>query len=350
MRKDLNLKIDSQGQTNTTSVSKIKFSQCGFVKGEEDKKVAVIGAGPAGLSAAANLRCAGYRVDIFDKMPEPGGMLVFAIPEFRLPKKSVFESIRDVEKMGVGFFLETEVGRNLRLAELLEDYDAVLVSTGTWRDKKLNIRGEDKRNVFYALSWIHTYMSYLLGYSNRAPAELRGKVGIIGAGLTAVDIAELAALEYNAEPVILYRRPKTLAPARHLVKHLESLGVTFIENVEPIEIIGESNIGGIRLARVKPTTSRSEKTEIIPGTEFELELDTLVIAIGMEPTPPPCLRQIGVELNHDGSVKISENYMTTLSGLFAAGDVAHGPSNIGLAIRSGRIAAQKIAEWLRRNS
>ncbi|MCC5998732.1 MAG: hypothetical protein LM573_06610 [Thermofilum sp.] len=102
---------------------------------------------------------------------------MFAIPEFRLPKKSVFESIRDVEKMGMGFFLETEVGRNLRLAELLEDYNAVLVSTGTWRDKKLNIRGEDKRNVFYALSWIHTYMSYFLDIPIELQQSLEEKSG-----------------------------------------------------------------------------------------------------------------------------------------------------------------------------
>jgi glutamate synthase (NADPH/NADH) small chain len=326
----------------------IRLAACSQPGPETGRRVAVVGAGPAGIAAAAQLRCDGHKVSVFDKLPEPGGMLLFAIPEFRIPKSAVRESIKSVAALGVSFYTEVEAGRNLRIEELLQDYDAVLIATGTWKGRSLGVPGEDKRNVYNALDWIFHFMSYKLGYVKASPPELRGRVGVVGAGLTAVDVAELAALEYGAKPVLIYRRPMSVAPAKHMLKHLEKLGVEFIENAVPQEIIGGEEIKAVKLARVKPTTSRTAKTEVIPGSEFDLELDSLVVAVGLQPTPPPGLREMGVELNPDGSIKVDENYMTTVKGLFAAGDVAHGPSNIGLAMRSGRMAAQRVTEWLRK--
>ncbi|WP_288006790.1 FAD-dependent oxidoreductase [Thermofilum sp.] len=327
----------------------IRFATCNQPAPETGRKVAIVGSGPAGIAAASQLRCLGHKVSVFDRLPEPGGMLLFAIPDFRIPKANVRESIKAVAQMGVDFYNETEAGRNLKIDELLEDYHAVLISTGTWKGKKLNVPGEDKGNVYNALDWIFHFMSYKLGYVKTEPPELRGRVGVVGAGLTAVDVAELAVHEYGAKPVLIYRRPMSVAPAKHMLKHLEELGVGFLENVIPVEVLGGNKIESLRLVRVKPTTSRTAKTEIIPGSEFEIELDSLVVAVGLDPTPPPGLREIGAEISPNGSIKIDENYMTTVKGLFAAGDVAHGPSNIGLAMRSGRLAAQKISEWLGKN-
>lgn len=326
----------------------IRFAPCKTAGPETGRKVAIVGAGPAGLAAAGALCCAGHRVDVFDRLPEPGGMLVFAIPEFRIPKSSVRESVRELAGLGVAFHTNTEVGRHVKVEELLEDFDAVLLATGTWEGRRLGIPGEDKQGVYDALSWITQFMRAKVGYAAVEPPPLTGRVAVVGAGLTAVDVAELAVKEYGANVVLLYRRPMSVAPAKHMLKHMESLGVEFVENVVPLEVLGSWRAEKLRLARVKPTTDRRAPTELIPGSEFEMEFDAIVVAVGLKATPPENLKSLGVELNKDGTVKISENFMTNVEGLFAAGDVAHGPSNIGLAMRSGRQAAAKIDEYLRR--
>lgn len=324
----------------------IKFAACSEAPPSTGRRVAIVGAGPAGLAAAAQLRCSGHEVTVYDRLPEPGGMLLFAIPEFRIPKSDVRESVSLLERLGVKFVTGVEVDSR-KIQELLKSYDAVLIATGTWKGRKLGIPGEDKSRVYDALDWIYHFMAYKLGYRKDEPPRLEGDVGIVGAGLTAVDICELAVYEYGARPVILYRRPMSVAPAKHMIKHLEKLGVRFLENVIPLEVTGACCATGVKLVRVKPTTDRKAPTEVIPGSEFELPLDSLVVAAGLEPTPPKSLAELGVKLNRDGSIQVDENYMTSVKGLFAAGDVAHGPSNIGLAMRSGRIAAQKIDAFLK---
>jgi glutamate synthase (NADPH/NADH) small chain len=326
----------------------IRFAPCRSAPPETGKRVAVVGAGPAGLAAAGVLRCSGHRVDVFDRLPEPGGMLLFAIPDFRIPKEDTRRSIRELAGLGVGFHTNVEVGRHVRVEELLEDFDAVLVSTGTWCGRKLGVPGEDKENVYDALEWIKGFMKSKLGYSEAHAPPLTGRVAIVGAGLTAVDVAELAVKEYGAEVVMLYRRPMSVAPAKHMLRHLESLGVRFVENVIPVEILGGQWAERVKLVRVKPTTDRKAPVEVIPGGEFELDFDALVVAVGLNATPPESLKSLGVELNPDGTIKVDQGFATNVPKLFAAGDVAHGPSNIGLAMRSGRLAAGKINEYLAR--
>ncbi|MEM1631243.1 MAG: FAD-dependent oxidoreductase [Thermofilum sp.] len=323
----------------------IKIAPCSEAPQPTGRKVAVIGSGPAGLAAAGYLACRGHEVVVYDRLPEPGGMLLFAIPEFRIPKSDVRESIAQLKRLGVRFVVNREVDSSA-LRELLSEYDAVLVATGTWKGRKLGIPGEDKHKVYDALDWISHFMAYKLGYRSDEPPPLEGDVGIVGAGLTAVDICELAVYEYKARPIILYRRPMSVAPAKHMLKHLEKLGVRFFENVIPLEVTGACCATGVKLARVKPTTDRKAPTEVIPGSEFELPLDALVVAVGLEATPPRLLSELGVKLNRDGTIAVDENYMTSVKGLFAAGDVVHGPSNIGLAMRSGRLAAQSIDAYL----
>jgi glutamate synthase (NADPH/NADH) small chain len=326
----------------------IRFAPCRSAPSETGKRVAVVGAGPAGLAAAGVLRCSGHRVDVFDRLPEPGGMLLFAIPDFRIPKEDTRRSIRELAGLGVGFHTNVEVGRHVQVEELLEDFDAVLVSTGTWCGRKLGVPGEDKENVYDALEWIKGFMKSKLGYSEAHAPPLTGRVAIVGAGLTAVDVAELAVKEYGAEVAMLYRRPMSVAPAKHMLRHLESLGVRFVENVIPVEILGGQWAERVKLVRVKPTTDRRASVEVIPGSEFELDFDALVVAVGLKATPPESLKSLGVELNPDGTIKVDQGFATNVPKLFAAGDVAHGPSNVGLAMRSGRLAAGKINEYLAR--
>lgn len=325
----------------------IKFVSCDQPKPDTGKKVAIVGAGPAGLAAAGALRCMGHVVEVYDRLPEPGGMLIFAIPEFRIPKKMVRESIKQLIDMGVIFHVNVEVGKDITVKELLEKYDAVIIATGTWKGRKLGIPGEDLPNVYNAMDWIFEYMKYKLGYSNKAPPPLEGRIAIIGAGLTAVDICELSILDFNAQPTIFYRRSMTISPARFMVKRLQKMGVKFVENVIPLEIIGENKAEKMKLIRAKPTTSRKQPVEPIPGTEFEVEVDVVVPAIGLIGTPPESLKSLGVEFWRNGTIKVNEYNMTSVKGLFAAGDVAQGPSNIGLAMKSGKKTAEYVDKYLR---
>ena len=325
----------------------IKFIPCKQLQPDTGKRVAIVGAGPAGLAAAGMLRCLGHAVEVYDRLPEPGGMLIFAIPEFRIPKKMVRESIRHLMEAGVVFHVNVEVGKHITVKELLEQYDAVIVATGTWKGRRLGIPGEDLPNVYNAMDWIFKYMKYKLGYSNESPQPLEGRVGIIGAGLTAVDICELAVLDFKAQPIILYRRSMSIAPARHMVKRLQKMGVRFVENVIPVSILGERRAEKIRLIKAKPTTSRKQPVEPIPGTEFDVEVDVVVPAIGLIATPPESLKSLGVEFWRNGTIKVNEYNMTNVKGLFAAGDVAHGPSNIGLAMKSGKKTAEYVDRYLR---
>lgn len=324
----------------------IKFLPCKEPAPPLGKTVAVVGAGPAGLAAAGTLACKGYEVHVYDNQPEPGGMLIFAIPDFRIPKDGVRHSVRELEEAGVTFHQNITVGKDVHVKELLEKYDAVIIATGTWEGRRLHIPGVDLKGVYNALDWIFHYMKYKLGYEKDGPPPLNGRVAIIGAGLTAVDIAELAKLDFDSSPVIVYRRPINISPARFMVKHLKKIGVDFIECAQPVAVLGEGKVEKLRLIRTKPTKSRKEHVETIPGTEFEIPVDAVVLAIGLKATPPQSLQSLGVEFNPNGTVKVDENGMTTVPRLFAAGDVAQGPSNIGLAIKSGKKTAEGVHRYL----
>jgi len=324
----------------------IKFLPCKETAGPTGKSIGIVGAGPAGLAAAGVLACRGYEVHVYDNQPEPGGMLIFAIPEFRIPKEGVRQSIGELREKGVAFHQNVTVGEDVAVRELLERHDAVIVATGTWRGRELRIPGIELPGVYNALDWIYHYMKHKLGYEAEPPPSLEGRVAVIGAGLTAVDIAELARLDFDAAPIIVYRRPINISPARFMVKHLRKIGVEFIECAQPVAVLGKERVEGLRLVRTKPTKSRKERVEVIPGTEFEIQVDAVVQAIGLKATPPESLKSLGVEFNPNGTVKVDENGMTTVPGLFAAGDVAQGPTNIGLAIKSGRKTAEGVDRYL----
>ncbi len=324
----------------------IGFLSCKETATPTGKSIGIVGAGPAGLAAAGVLVCKGYEVHVYDNQPEPGGMLIFAIPEFRIPKDRVRHSIGELREKGVVFHQNITVGKDITVGELLEKHDVVIIATGTWKGRELHIPGIDLPGVYNALDWIYHYMKHKLGYEAEPPPILKGRVAVIGAGLTAVDIAELTKLDFNATPIIVYRRPINISPARFIVKHLKKIGVEFIECAQPVAVLGKEKVEELRLVRTKPTKSRKEHVETIPGTEFEIRVDAVVQAIGLRATPPESLQSLGVEFNPNGTVKVNENGMTTVPRLFAAGDVAQGPSNIGLAIKSGRKTAEGVDRYL----
>jgi len=326
----------------------MRFATCRSLEGikPSGKRVAIIGAGPAGLAAAGVLICKGHEVHVYDKLPEPGGMLIFAIPEFRIPKAGVRAGIEELRQLGVKFYQNVEVGRDVPLAKLKEEYDAVIVATGTWKSRRLGIPGEDLPHVYDALEWIFHFMKYKLKYEKTPPPSLDGKVGVIGAGLTAADICELAVKEYGAEAYILYRRSKEISPARHMIRELEKIGVKFVEFVRPLEILGEKKAEQIKLIKVTPTKSRKEPVHDIPGTEFTMSFDNIVVAIGLYATPPESIQSLGIETYRNGAIKVDEHFMTNVKGVFAAGDVQHGPSNIGMALKSGKDVAKYVDMYL----
>jgi glutamate synthase (NADPH/NADH) small chain len=309
--------------------------------------VAVVGAGPAGLALAGELACRGHEVHVFDRLPEPGGMLVFVIPSFRFRKDVVRKSIGDLEKLGVEFHAGVDVGLHLRVGDLLKSYDAVVVATGTWRSAKLGVKGEELPGVYYALEWLHSRALHELGYGPPPPAP-GSRVVVVGGGLSAVDACETLARLYGIKPVLVYRRPLSVAPAARELAILRERGlIEVVESALPLEVVGSERVEGLRVASVKPTRTRAEALEIVPGSERVIEADTVIVATGLHPTPPPSLAELGVEVAPDGRIVTDGNFMTSVPGLFAAGDVALGASNVHRAMESGRRAALGVDAYLR---
>jgi len=333
------------------------------------KKVAIIGAGPAGLGAAGVLLCNGHEVHIYDALPEPGGLLIFGIPPFRVPRESVREGVKELAEAGAVFFTSTfvycgEVPREhealllvkqyINLEELVQKYDAVLITTGTWKSRSLNVPGEDLPGVYKALDYLFRIYAHQLGYLPKEKVYPTGKkVLVVGAGLTAVDAAIEAKLQGAERVVVAYRRTINEAPAgrKTIETELIAKGIEFRELINPVAFLGSGKLEKVRFIRMKlgaPDKSGRPRPEPVPGSEFEEEFDTVLIAAGEEPTPPgKCL---GIEFNPDGTIKVDEKMQTTRKGVFAAGDVVTGPSLIGKALGSGMRAATFIDEYLRSTS
>ncbi len=333
----------------------MKFARCepGRVVEKKGKSIAIIGAGPAGLGAAGELVCMGYEVEVYDQMPEPGGLLIFGIPEFRVPKDRVRAGIKELEELGVVFHTNTRVDC-AKLAEIVEGHDATLIATGTWKPRRLNIPGSNLPQVIDALGYIIDYHLAKFGYKSwdEIP-RLSGRVAVIGGGLTAVDACYIARDMGADEIHLLYRRTRKQAPAgERELQHIESaLGVKIHELVTPVEYKGKDRLEAVRLIKMRleaPDASGRPRPVPIPGSEFDMEFDYVLEAIGLIPTPPfdgeEC---IGIKLTSKGTVETDDKYRTSRRGVFAAGDVRHGPWLIGPALKSGKESARFIDEYLR---
>ncbi len=334
----------------------MRFLRCQSIPPPTGKRVAIIGAGPAGLGAAGVLRCRGHDVVVFDMLPEAGGMMFFGIPDDRINKERIRASIRELMDAGVKFVLNTKVGRDIPLGKIIESFDAVLIATGTWRTRRLDVPGEDLPWVLNAAEWlVEVHMARYGHIPWSDVVKPKGRILIVGAGLTAVDIATvlLTYPEFRGgveEVVLSYRRTRELAPMRlSEFERIEKLGVKVWELTQPIEFKERDGVRIVRFTRMKLEATPGEKRprpKPIPGSEFEEVFDYVFKAIGEEPTPPFEPGEYGIELNPDGTIKTNEYFMTTREKVFAAGDVRHGPSLIGPALKSGLDAAQRIHEYL----
>lgn len=329
------------------------------------RRVAIVGAGPAGLAAAGYLACLGYDIEVYDKLPIPGGMMMFAIPPYRVPRRSVLEGVKDLEEnFGVKFRTSTKVfcgqdrhdeGDNLvkervELKDIINSYDAVLLATGTWRSRNLRIPGEDAEGVYSALEYLFEIWAHMEGFIDHEPPR-KGKVAVIGGGLSAVDAAEEAHRRGAEEVYMLYRRTIKQAPAGEApIRRLIDMGIKWKELVQPVEVIVEGGkVKGLKLVKMRlgaPDASGRPRPEPIPGSEFTMDFDIVIAAIGEIATPPFEGSCEGIEADRKGRIVVDNSYRTGNPKVYAAGDVVTGPSKIGSATVTGLRAAKSLHLWL----
>lgn len=317
-------------------------------------KVAVVGSGPAGLTCAADCAAAGMNVTIFEAFHEPGGVLVYGIPEFRLPKAIVAQEIEKLKKLGVTIQLNTIIGKTLTIEELQEEYDAIFLGSGAGLPQFLNIPGESLNGVSSANEYL-TRINLMKAYkSDSATPVYTGKnVVVVGAGNVAMDAARTA-LRMGANKVtVVYRRSREEMPARaEEIVHAEHEGIEFKLLTSPLAILGDKKVEGIRCQAMKlgePDQSGRRRPVPIEGEVFDIESDQVIMAIGTSPNPLIKNSCPELEVSKWGTMVVNEHtYETSISNIYAGGDAVTGAATVILAMGAGKIAAQSIKDRLMR--
>ncbi len=324
------------------------------------KKVAVIGSGPAGLTCAGDLAKMGYDVTIFEALHEPGGVLVYGIPEFRLPKsKVVAKEIENVKSLGVKIETNVVVGKSVTIDELLgeEGFDAVFIGSGAGLPKFMGIPGEQANGVFSANEYL-TRSNLMKAFDEESSTPImRGKkVAVVGGGNVAMDAARTA-LRLGAEVHIVYRRSEEELPARvEEVHHAKEEGIIFDLLTNPVEILADEKgwVQGIKCIRMElgePDASGRRRPVEIPGSEFEIEVDTVIMSLGTSPNPLISSTTEGLEVNKWKCIIADEEFgKTTKEGVYAGGDAVTGAATVILAMGAGRAGAKGIDTYLTKGS
>lgn len=320
-------------------------------------KVAVIGAGPSGLTCAGDLAKMGYQVTVFEALHVPGGVLSYGIPEFRLPKDIVRSEIAQIELSGVTIKTGQVIGKLFTVEELLEKgFDAVYISTGAGLPYFMGIPGENLNGVYSANEFLtRTNLMCAYEFPNACtPVKIGKKVAVIGAGNVAMDSARTALRLGAEESYIIYRRSRKEMPARvEEIEHAEQEGVKLELLVSPIEIIGDEagtvkKIKCIRYELGEADASGRQSPIEIPGSEFEMEVGTVIMAIGQGPNPLVTKSTEGLELNKRGTIKTDgDTGETSIPGVFAGGDIVTGAATVILAMGAGKRAARAIDEYIK---
>ena len=319
------------------------------------KKVAVVGCGPAGLTCAADLARLGHAVTIFESLHAPGGVLMYGIPEFRLPKRIVQAEVDYVRKLGVEIRLNSVIGKLYSLDELLAHYDAVFLGTGAGLPQFLGIPGENLNGVYSAnefLTRINLMKAYLFP-EYATPIKRRPRVAVVGGGNVAMDAARCALRLGAAEVHIVYRRSRAELPARaEEVENAEEEGIVFDLLTNPVRILGDEHnwvraMECIRMELGEPDASGRRRPVPIPGSEFTLEFDLIVIAIGTSPNPLIFQGVAGLERPRHGTVVADEvTGKTTKERVWAGGDIVTGAATVISAMGAGKRAAADIHRFL----
>jgi glutamate synthase (NADPH/NADH) small chain len=326
------------------------------VKPDTGKKVAVIGSGPAGITAAADLRKEGHAVTIFEAFHKPGGVMIYGIPEFRLPKKIVENEIEVLQSMGVEIRTNFLIGRTRKLQDLIEKdgYDAVFIGSGAGLPKFMHIPGENLVGVFSANEYL-TRSNLMKAYDREqsdTPIYRSKKVAVLGGGNVAMDAAR-SAVRLGAEEVsIIYRRTEREMPARvEEVEHAKEEGVILRTLRNPKRILGDDRerVRGMELLEYElgePDDSGRRRPVAIEGSEHEMELDTVIVSIGNDSNPLITQTAGELETNKWGNIVTDETGRTSMDRVYAGGDIVLGAATVILAMGEGRRAAASISEML----
>ena len=325
---------------------------------ELDLSVGVIGAGPAGLAAAEQLRRKGYQVHIYDRYDRVGGLLVYGIPNFKLEKDVVQRRADLIGAAGVHYHLDFEVGRDASLEELRGRHDALLIATGVYRSRDIRMPGVGLANIFQAMEFLTA--SNRKGLGDPVPAfddgtlDAAGKnVVVIGGGDTAMDCVRTAVRQGAKSVRCLYRRDRENMPGSlREVGHAEEEGVEFVWLAAPEAVLGDQAVSAVRAARVHlgvPDATGRQTPKIVEGSSFTVEADLVIKALGFDPEDLPALFDAPeLEVSRWGTIKIDfRTMMSSLDGVFAAGDIVRGASLVVWGIRDGRDAAEQIHKYLR---
>ena len=324
---------------------------------EKNQSVGIIGAGPSGLACAEELRKSGYKITIYDRYDRPGGLLIYGIPNFKLEKFAVKRRTNLLEESGIKFKQNFEVGKDISLDELRKKHDALLIATGVYKSREIDLPGSDLKNIFPAMEFLTASNRKGLGdkvenFDNGILNAENKNIIIIGGGDTGMDCVRTA-VRQNAKSVkCLYRRDRANMPgSTREVYNAEEEGVKFIWLSNPKKFIGTSQVSSVLVERMKlgkADSSGRKKPEPIPSSEFEMRADMVIKALGFDPEDLPKLfNSSDLSISEWGTIKINLKTMeTNLPGVFAAGDIVRGASLVVWAIRDGRDATISIRKYL----
>lgn len=318
------------------------------------RKVAVVGAGPSGLTCAGDLQKAGYAVTIFEALHTAGGVLVYGIPEFRLPKAIVRQEIDNLKALGVKIETNVIIGRTITIDDLFEDgFEAIFIGSGAGLPRFMNIPGENLKGVYSANEFL-TRTNLMKAYEEGSPTPIQRakKVAVVGGGNVAMDAARTA-LRLGAEVHIVYRRSEAELPARvEEVHHAKEEGVIFNLLTNPVEILTDENdwVRGMVVRKMElgePDASGRRRPVEIPGSDFTIEVDTVIMSLGTSPNPLISSTTEGLETNKRQCIIAEEHTgKTTKEGVYAGGDAVTGAATVILAMEAGKNGAKGIHEYL----
>ena len=359
---DCTLQQDGYGAITIGSVETY-ISENGFKNGWRpefaetmtDKKVAIVGSGPAGFSVATYLLRAGINVEMFEKSSRPGGLLTYGIPSFKLEKEVVFRRFKWLEEAGMKLFLNVEVGKDIEFSELMENYDAVFVGIGAEASKKANLTGENGKNVFIAIDFLKNIQQkhFDEAFDNGFDVENKNVV-VIGGGDTAMDCIRTSLREKAQSVKCLYRRDGHNMPgSRKEFKNAKEEGAEFIFYASPKEVLLNDNgeVIGIEMEKTMLTQkddSGRQGIEIVENSSFRVDADVVIFALGFNNTTPKFLSENGVEMDKWGAITANENQETSKPFIYAGGDCFRGSDLVVTAAQDGKVAATAIAKKLLR--
>ena len=317
-------------------------------------RVAVVGSGPSGLTCAGDLARKGYDVTVFEALHLAGGVLVYGIPEFRLPKTIVQKEVDGLKELGVTIATDTVIGRTITVDELMEEqgFEAVFIGSGAGLPMFMNIPGVNYKGVLSANEFL-TRINLMKAYKSDSdtPIQHPKKVAVVGGGNVAMDAARCAK-RLGAEVYVVYRRGMEELPARkEEVEHAEEEGIIFKTLNNPVEILADENdnvnkIRCIKMELGEPDASGRRRPIEVPGSEFELDVDCVIMALGTSPNPLIKSTTKGLEVNKKGGIIVNEDGLTSRQGVYAGGDAVTGAATVILAMGAGKLGAKSIDEYL----